>query len=74
MHHTASTSLFAAGSSSSAPFERFARPASVARWTGRAALTIPLPSLASVRLAQATGGERMSGACAANGGRLGGRS
>ena len=73
MHHTASTSLFAAGSSS-ASFERFARPASVARWTGRAALTIPLPSLASLRLAHATGGDRVGGVGAANGVRLAGRS
>jgi hypothetical protein len=74
MHHTASTSLFAAGSSSSAPFERFARPASVSRWTGRAALTIPLPSLASLRLAHATGGERMAGAGMDNVARMAGRS
>ena len=35
---------------------RFAPPAHVKRWTGRAALTIPLPSLANLRLGQSGGG------------------
>lgn len=68
MHHT--TSTFVSSGASSGPFARFAPPTAIARWTGRAALTIPLPSLASLRLEHATGGGRATGAGFASSGRL----
>lgn len=47
----APTPRFATASSRSfPPTARFAPPAHVRRWTGRAALTLPLPSLAALRL------------------------
>lgn len=52
MHSTAACSPFSG--SSVARLARVAPPGPIARWTGRAVLTIPLPSLASLRLAQAT--------------------
>lgn len=58
MHSTTSSSPFSGSSVERST--RVAPPGPIVRWTGRAVLTIPLPSLASLRLAHATEG-RASG-------------